>query len=495
MKKRCIKQVIHCCIYVMWFILIMREDRVYDFNFESSKRSVPHEIFPEIPIPPYLISPPQTSNGNKSIKYQCLQHCLSACEASPNNEDFRYANQSNQNVPRILHFVFVKKLDEAEINFRFSDYLVVRASYFRLQPSSIYLHLNAEPFDSPIWRMMKPMVVYINYFDSINEIFGNPVTGQAHVSDIVRVSALLKYGGIYMDIDSISLRPFTNKMWDPPSGLAMGYENQEFNHIEVGVIIARKGCTFLSRWLDTYVSFNDSMWADHTVLMVGKLALNYSKEIDVYPENYFYKPTWRYAGLDSLWKNYDMNYTNLDNFSDAYAPHFWGTFARDSGFIERMTPYTIMSENNGLNQLLRPLLPTPFFSFVLNCKIKDLMKTVWSIIVQSFSLWEILITGDSHDNVCLKSIRQHVVVKFPKFKDHIVKMIHEVKSSENCENCVWRIEFKPGHHLKGKHVLRNALLQALLNLTMEIDNETQSHFVYDPTKGIKRVSRHRANVF
>ena len=140
---------------------------------------------------------------------------------------------------------------------------MIRAAYFRLQPDEIYLHSNVPPLDSPLWDLIQPMISARKELVAITEIYGNKVTGKAHFSDVARLRVLQEYGGMYMDIDSICLKPFSKSMWDPPSGLTMGWESQIRNHIGCGVIIARKDSMYLTRWLESYKTFNDKEWADH----------------------------------------------------------------------------------------------------------------------------------------------------------------------------------------------------------------------------------------
>lgn len=94
------------------------------------------------------------------------------------------------------------------------NYLVIRSAYFRLQPTEIYIHLN-QPVNEKCtyWQLIKPMISQIHIIPTITQIFGNKVTGQAHISDIARLRILDKYGGLYFDTDVISLRPFPNNLW------------------------------------------------------------------------------------------------------------------------------------------------------------------------------------------------------------------------------------------------------------------------------------------
>ena len=56
-------------------------------------------------------------------------------------------------------------------------------------------------------RLARPIQV-----DPILSVGGKPILHMAHVSDLLRLQALRDMGGIYMDMDVISIRPFSPLM-------------------------------------------------------------------------------------------------------------------------------------------------------------------------------------------------------------------------------------------------------------------------------------------
>lgn len=73
------------------------------------------------------------------------------------------------------------------VHFTFMDYLTIRSAYFRLQSDGIYLHTNMPCAPSPLWDMIHPMIAQHKHLEAITEIYGNKVTGRAHISDIARL--------------------------------------------------------------------------------------------------------------------------------------------------------------------------------------------------------------------------------------------------------------------------------------------------------------------
>ena len=465
----------------------------------------------QVVIPPYLLAPPQASNGHASFEEQSLRYCLSAYEASPFNkeasDDAVYMKQKLRDrfapPPRILHFIFIGDVEDQYIRFTFTDFIMIRAAYFRLQPDEIYLHSNVPPLDSPLWDLIQPMISARKELVAITEIYGNKVTGKAHFSDVARLRVLQEYGGMYMDIDSICLKPFSKSMWDPPSGLTMGWESQKRNHIGCGVIIARKDSMYLTRWLELYKTFNDEEWADHTVVMAGKLAKEFPDEIDVLPETHFYRPSWEPEDRMLLWDEQPGDEINMFNFSKAYAPHYWGTFARGAGKIERMTPQTILTENVGIHQILRPLLPNPYFSIVLHCKDNSqqeywkMQNSIDSILNQTFPLWEIMLVDESPQAACSHYVMNDLVTQLPRLKNHLPKSIRKVQfvrdqRMKGFTKGVWLIDLGAGREFSHSGVLTSALngfRDDSDKRVWQIDGEKRVQFVYDPRKGVSHIPR------
>ena len=453
-------------------------------------------------IPPLLLQPPQHSNGFRSFEEQCVTHCISAYHASPHLE---ISSNRNASAPsRLLHFIFIGDVEsEFHVSFTFMDYMTIRSAYFRLQPQGIYLHTNMACQPSPLWDLIRPMITHHEHLEPITEIFGNKVTGRAHFSDIARLQVLQKFGGIYMDIDSLSLRPFTEEMWNPPSGLAMGHEDSKRMHIGCGVIIAQRSSLFLTRWLESYKTFNDKKWAEHTVIMAGYLAREFPHEINVFPETYFYRPSWRPGSIEVLWNEHAPDDIDLFEFPHAYAPHYWGTLARSKGYVSRMTPSTILNENVAIHQMLRAILPSPYFSLVVNCNVgKDefwkVQNTLQSIIDQSFVLWEVVLIEPLDANgyrPCSDYTIQHLVPQIPRLRHHREKSIRRVyvpegKPIRSFTKGIWMIELDAGSELISETVLDDALVEMKLGYSFVhyTTGKKKIQFVFDHTRGMTRLA-------
>ena len=52
------------------------------------------------------------------------------------------------------------------------------------------------------------------YFHQFLQVFGKPVTHYAHKADVIRMQAIIKYGGIYTDSDFVMLQDIYDPKWN-----------------------------------------------------------------------------------------------------------------------------------------------------------------------------------------------------------------------------------------------------------------------------------------
>jgi len=90
------------------------------------------------------------------------------------------------------------------------------------------------------------------------QVYGQSVQSVSHLSDVWRADILLKYGGIYADIDAIFVRPLTKELraydavvsydwpdWDPPFP----------DILNLGIAVAKPGARFWELCLVWYTQF------------------------------------------------------------------------------------------------------------------------------------------------------------------------------------------------------------------------------------------------
>jgi hypothetical protein len=204
---------------------------------------------------------------------------------SPNHQGFNLEDLNSmkrqrffsekQLIPNVVHFVF--GLQSTNATFSFINYVAIASVLFIQRPEKVILHCYYEPVGI-YWEMVQKYVE-IHKVHLVRSIFGNKIENYAHMADVIRLEVLLKHGGIYLDIDVITLRPY-----DPYLGyeMVMGHEGKN-GRIGLcnAVILAIPNSRFLKRWYESYKSFNHEQWNYHSVILPLKLATETPDQIKI----------------------------------------------------------------------------------------------------------------------------------------------------------------------------------------------------------------------
>ena len=182
-------------------------------------------------------------------------------------------------IPRIIHFIYV-----GGRAFSFIHFLAVYTAWKVNRPDVLYFHHTEEP-TGYWWEKARPLLT-LNLVAPVHEIHGNPITYPAHMADVIRLEMLQRFGGIYLDLDIVSLRPFDPLLqhefvmgMEPGTGLCNA------------VILARGDAEFLQLWREQYRSFDGSRWNHHSVVLPWQMAQAHPQLIHVADKYAFFYPT------------------------------------------------------------------------------------------------------------------------------------------------------------------------------------------------------------
>jgi len=196
---------------------------------------------------------------------------------------------AGQAIPKILHFIYVGGRP-----FSFIHFLAIFSAWKINQPDVIYLHHTEEP-TGEWWTLLRPLVK-LNRVAPVTQIHGNPVQYPAHQADVIRLEMLRRHGGIYLDLDVISINPF-----DPllRNSVVMGIEPG--TGLCNAVILAQPDASFIVRWQGEYHSFNGQLWNYHSVVLPGELARKSPTLIKLAGKYDFFYPTHNDPACGYLW--------------------------------------------------------------------------------------------------------------------------------------------------------------------------------------------------
>lgn len=278
-------------------------------------------------------------------------------------------------IPRIFHFVFGMKPDFGGKPFNIIHYLAVKSAAELNKPEKMFLHFQYEPTGE--WFEKARPYLTLNKIAAPQEIHGNQLYHVAHQADIVRLQMLYEYGGIYLDLDTISKRsldpllnnefviakefkpPIYYSTWDriktairrfKPSAL---WENQKVYGLCNAVMLSSPRSGFIELWLRSYKSFRskgkDEYWVEHSVKVPYELAQQHPNLVTMLEPYAFHYPAYDPKGLKWLFEK-------DEDYPEAYLHHLWETNSWE--YISVLDETIIKSKDTTYNRLARSFLST-----------------------------------------------------------------------------------------------------------------------------------------
>ena len=248
----------------------------------------------------------------------------------PNNIHIIYGLAENFGWDEYEHFVreVGKNMKRpAADSFNIMRYLAIKSAYEVNKPDNIFFYYCYEPHGE-WWERAKQYITPIKV-EPPKEIFGNPIKSYAHQADVIRLQLLIEEGGIYLDSDTLCLKPLTPLLED--GGFVMGQEGNEAKLCNA-VMLSEKGSEFAKEWLSRYVDFDDDNWAGHSIELPYRLSKEYPNLIRVMNNKAFTWPLYHSEHLRWFYRN-GVSYVPCD-YSDGVVSTMGGTLTTDEDFSE-----------------------------------------------------------------------------------------------------------------------------------------------------------------
>ncbi|WOO76631.1 uncharacterized protein LOC62_01G000258 [Vanrija pseudolonga] len=254
-------------------------------------------------------------------------------------------------VPSIVHYVY--GLDES-LELPYFAYLAIRSALEVLRPERVLFHCVYEP--RGVWweRVRGQLEVVAARNVTVVGVNDAPVVHYAHKADILRLEAIRDYGGTYLDIDTFVLRPFT-RLYDYDTVLGMEAAANEADDMAPkglcnAVIIARPDAPFITRWLASYDTFDESQWADHSVVMPWTLARAYPHLATILSHRAFFWPLWTPDGLREVHEETEDGGYDFDA-AGQLAYHAWESVA--ARYLRKVDPEAVLAGKTGFTRMAR----------------------------------------------------------------------------------------------------------------------------------------------
>ena len=202
------------------------------------------------------------------------------------NINYNQNKIENNNIMNICHFVFGLKKQTEE--FLFSYYIAVYSAYLINNPDVIYFYYHYEPYGI-WWEKMKLISsVKLEKISIPTHIGEKKIIKTAHKADWVRMNILYEKGGIYLDIDTICVRPWKHLL---DNQVVLGIELP--NYICNAIMFTKPKTEFFKIWLLNYEkAFNPDGWDEASILLPRALSHNFSHLITLKEADTFFLPNW-----------------------------------------------------------------------------------------------------------------------------------------------------------------------------------------------------------
>lgn len=275
-------------------------------------------------------------------------------------------------VPNVLHFIFGLSENFGGKPFSFSHYMAIRSAIIVNKPDDVIFHYQYEP-SGEYWDMIRGQMT-LNKVEAPSEIHGNKLFHVAHKADIIRLQALYKTGGIYLDVDTISIKPLDifrqhsfaigQELEQPVEYTLKEKVKKMIRHATLrpfrvniaglcnAVMLAEPGAPFIEHWLESYKTFrsngNDHYWGEHSVLVPYRLSKEHPELVHKISPFAFHFPIHNATGLQLLFEKSTV-------FPKAYVHHLWESASWDK-YLKHLNIEVVRTKNTTYNLLARKYL-------------------------------------------------------------------------------------------------------------------------------------------
>jgi mannosyltransferase OCH1-like enzyme len=189
-------------------------------------------------------------------------------------------------IPNIIHFVFGLKPQDEE--FLFVYYVSVYSAFIINNPEKIFLYYDYEPYGK-WWEELKMIPsLHLQQIDSPTHFGNKLISKTAHKADKVRMDILFNKGGIYLDIDTICVKPFADLL---NKKVVLGIESP--NAICNAIMMTEAQSDFFKIWLERYEeAFIPYGWAEASILLPSIIAKETPELLTLLEPEYFFLPSW-----------------------------------------------------------------------------------------------------------------------------------------------------------------------------------------------------------
>lgn len=248
-------------------------------------------------------------------------------------------------IPKIIYFTFGFSHDFGGKPFNISHYLAVKSAKL-VNQCDVVLYYHYAPINNPWWEASKQFCVHKQCI-APTEVFGHPLPNVSYRSDAFRLNLLNERGGIYFDIDTISIDPIDFLL---SSSFVIGEEWANGRQIGLcnAVMLAEKDSQFGRLWMDEYKNSYNGDWGVMSVVRPWELSKTKCDDIRILPPISFFKYSWSEEDLKKV-------HEQVSDMSGAYLLHLWEQASYEK-YFKNLTETDIRTKDTTYTLLARRFL-------------------------------------------------------------------------------------------------------------------------------------------
>jgi hypothetical protein len=247
----------------------------------------------------------------------------------------RGKNRLNTMIPNIIHFIWPADKYKGS-PFGLTHELAIRSAHVVNRPEKILFHCENAPTGQH-WERVSNLVEVIPA-KILTEFAGSRISTIAHRSDLMRLHILSEQGGIYLDNDTICVKPLGSLL---EKRFVIG--RQGVNDLCNAVILSEPNHEFLKLWLDGYKNYVSFRWGYNSCSVPTLIWRCFPWMIHAESEFSFHYPA--HGDLDALFVH-DLE------IPGTYIFHLWSSHSWIP-FLSKLTEERIRNEDTTYNRVAR----------------------------------------------------------------------------------------------------------------------------------------------
>lgn len=240
-------------------------------------------------------------------------------------------------IPNIAHFIGLQDKQQRE-DFLFVYYVAVLSCKLIQNPSKIFFYYDE--FPKGIWWEKTKEIVEPVKVSVPDRIGSKAIKKTPHKADILKMYLLHRYGGIYLDIDTITIRNYKNLL---NNNFVISQEITECNKnmgFSNAIMMSEPNGKFINVWLNNYEKFfNPDGWQEASTILPQMIysKFNNPQDITLLPPDCFVRPSFR--KIENIFEE------EMDIPKNLLILHLWNQYSKNK-YLKNINDFSWAVKNS-----------------------------------------------------------------------------------------------------------------------------------------------------